>query len=200
MQYLANSVSIILFLAFLTGILLYFLDKPIEKYQNKFWLIIYKLNQICSTIILIPLQIMLSLIIISFVLYILVLIFQKAQALNELTILLIFSLWLITMQFYMKYLWKYIECFINTINKYLNYPRIVSSFIGHIFYGNVLIYIVAMIFVVLNNINISTKLLKNEIFVEFMNIIYPSILIFIAADRVISSIQNWFKDKKNNTI
>jgi hypothetical protein len=198
MVIISTGLFVIIFLSVSSGILLKFSDKTLEKYQNKLLLkIVIVINQICSSMILIPLQISLGFLVILLVLVVLFLIVEKLFIINELTILFSFSIWLVSMQSYMKYLWRVIEYIANRYNENLKIPKKISDFIGNIFYGKVLIYIVALIFVIINNSNVD---INNEIIIELRKILNSAILVFIAVDRIIVSIQNWFKNnkRKNN--
>ena len=198
MLFLTKTVFTILLLAVSSGIILKCSDKTIRKYQNRHLLnIVVKINQICSSVILIPFQIILSLFVIMFVLMIILSLIENLFVLNQLTLLLIFSFWLISMQFYMKYFWKIIEFITNGINEYLKLPKTISSFIGHIFYGKILIYIVALIFVIINNTTLDIQIIDSRIINEMKPIINSSVLIFIALDRIINGIQSWIKNNKN---
>jgi hypothetical protein len=196
MKYIAYSYLGIIIIGIITGSLLKLSDKSIEKYQNKYLLKTIKiLNMICSSIVLIPFQIAFSLLIILFILAMLIFLFEKILILNGLILLLIFSLWLITMQFFMKFLWKLGKYVPNSINDCFKLPENVSEFIGYIFYGKIFIYLLALIFVIINNTELKIPLVNNEIVEEFKKILNSSILIFIAADRIITSIQDWIKNK-----
>ena len=199
MEILANFFVIIFLSGIISGIILKFTDKSLEKYQNKYLLNSIKyLNSICSSIILIPLQIMVSFLVILIVLVLLLVLIDKIFLLNEFILLLTLSFWMITMQFYMKFFWKFVENLTNRLGETLRMPKIVSNFIGNIFYGKILIYIVALILVILNNTSLDIQFFKNELLEELRKMINSSILIFIAADRIINGIQNWIYKNKNN--
>jgi len=196
MEYIASFILIIIMLAVGSGLLLKFSDKSFEKHQNKYLLNLMKyLNMICSSIILIPFQIASSLLTILLILIIILLLFENFFIINKLNLLIIFSLWLIFMQFFMKILWKPSKKIVNSISVCLKLPENVSEFIGFIFYGKLLIYLLALIFVIINNTEFKVPFINNIIFEEFRKILNSSILIFIAADRIITSIQNWIKNK-----
>lgn len=203
MKYFASSIFVILITGVFTGLILKFSDKSFEKYQNKYLLKTIKiLNMICSSIILIPFQIMVSLLIILFILMILILLFEKIIIKNEFILLIIFSAWLILMPCFMKFLWKPGKYISNSISDCIKLPESVSEFVGHIFYGKIFIYLLALIFVVLNNLELKIPIINTVIFEEFKKILNSSILIFIAADRIVVGIQNWVKIRKmkNNGI
>jgi hypothetical protein len=52
----------------------------------------------------------------------------------------------------------------------------------------------ALLFVIINNIDFHIQLFDNIIFEEFRKIINSSLLVFIAVDRIINGIQNWINE------
>jgi len=191
-EYFILSFFVILIIGVLTGLLLKYPCKIIGKY---FYKIIKIINMISSSIFLIPIQLAFSLLIVFSILSILISIFEKYFIITELSLLLIFSSWLILIPFLMKILWKPCKYISNSINDNFKLPENVSEFIGYIFYGKIFIYLLALIFVIINTTELKVPFLSDETFEELKKILNSSILIFIAADRIITSIQNWFKNK-----
>lgn len=194
---IATFLFIDLCIAILTGFIIFLSNSlSLGFYQNnKMLKVVILINTFTSSIILIPFQIITGLFVISLTLFISMLVPVICNCTNNFIYFLALVVWLCTIQFYPKFIWLYIEKRTNSVGKYIQLPKKVSSFVEYMFRGKIVVYCIAVLFVILNNYNIisggNAKLIFTEPQNTIMSLSNTTVLTFLAIDRIIESIKKW---------
>ena len=113
-------------------------------------------------------------------------------------------IWLVTIQFYPKWFWKFINMQVNCVSTLIHLPKKAVLWLEYTFRGKIISYIFAVLFVLLDQSNVIWGIDKEKIFAgtmkEFVDILEASVLVFIAIDIVIEIIKTKAKEMKKNEI
>lgn len=160
-------------------------------------------NQVSSSVILVPIQLALCFAVIFLYLLVIFGTFVLFEIDPLFKVYLILSIWMMTVQIFPNWLFDLIERLVNSIGDFLKLPKTVSSFTMYLFKGKIIVYLVAFLLVIFNNFNsisLTTKIKLPEVLVPLREVFNISVLTFLALDRIIEGVKKWYRDENEGTV
>ena len=194
-------VFLFLFLTVGSGLILSFRDQRVSEFEPKPLLkVVLLVNQVGSTILLAPIQFLLSIFVIFFGLLIFMYVAVSVAPVGSAGIFVALTCWFLSIQFYPKVIWKMIQGWTNSIAQYLRMPEVISSWIEFLFRGKVMVYAIAVAFVLLDQSRVIFGIDKDEMFPglirQIVEVSEASILTFVALDIIVELVKREVESRK----